>query len=403
MIEGWFRAKDGTSLYYKVEGEGIPIVLSDGIGCDGYAWAHFLPFFRDRFKIVHWHYRGHGRSEMPHDMEYVSIPDICEDMNCLFEELKLEPAIIVGHSMGVQVVLEFWHMFPEKVRAIIPVHGSYGHPLDTFHDNRILATLFPYLKKFAIEHKAAAQKFWEAIVPTKLAMLVATTFEVNGRLINEDEFWPYFEHIGYVDVELFVRMLEKAQNHDAQHFLKDINVPVLIIGGEKDTFTPGWLARKMARMIPGAQLMMIPTGSHTGMMEIPELFLLRVEKFLEKKVLSASAPVKPPVKTAVSEAAEPVKAVIPTDKPAEKKKPSTAKKPAAAPRKAAAVAPAPAPAKTPAPAEAKKTAAKKAAPTAKKPASTAKKAPAESKAVAAEKTAQKKTAAKKTAAKKAAK
>lgn len=333
MIEGWCRAKDGTSLYYKVEGEGIPIVLSDGIGCDGYAWKHFLPFFKDRFKIVQWHYRGHGRSEMPHDMEYVSIPNICEDLNCIFEELKLEPAVIVGHSMGVQVVLEFWHMFPEKVRAIIPVHGSYGHPLDTFHDNKILATLFPHLKKFALQRKPLAQKLWEAVVPTKLAMLIATTFEVNGRLINEDDFWPYFEHIGYVDVEMFVRMLEKAQAHDAQHFLKDINVPVLIIGGEKDTFTPGWLARQMARMIPGAQLLMIPEGSHTGMMEIPELFLLSVEKFLEKRVLPlVKKPATPKVQAAAevkAPKAKPEKKLAPAKKapaPAKKKAPAAEKK-----------------------------------------------------------------------------
>jgi len=285
VIEGWCKAKDGTSIYYKVEGEGIPLVMSDGIGCDGYAWTHLIPFFKDRFKTVHWHYRGHGRSEMPHDMNLLSTRDLCEDLNCIFEELNLEPAVLLGHSMGVQVVLEFWHMFPEKVRGLIPVNGSYGNPLDTFHDNKLLATLFPYLKDFSMKHTSLVQRFWEVLVPSELAMNIALQFEVNKHHIKRDEFKPYFDHIGHIDVELFLRMLEKAQGHTAKPYLPEIDVPTLVVGGEKDTFTPGWLSRQMARLIPNSQLLMVPEGSHTALIEIPELFLLRVEKFLEQKII----------------------------------------------------------------------------------------------------------------------
>ena len=66
-------------------------------------------------------------------------------------------------------------------------------------------------------------------------------FEVNGRMIRREDFKPYFEDISKVDAGLFVGMLGLAQEHDAKPYLQEIDVPTLIIGGEKDTFTPMWL------------------------------------------------------------------------------------------------------------------------------------------------------------------
>ena len=57
-------------------------------------------------------------------------------------------------------------------------------------------------------------------------------------------------------------------------------MPTLIIAGEKDTFTPMWLSEKMAEMLPNSELMVVPTGSHTGPIEMPQLCNLRVERWL---------------------------------------------------------------------------------------------------------------------------
>src|SRR5690348_7207014 len=73
-IIGFAPARDGTPLYYEVFGpvEGapeaaLPIVLLDGVGCDGYVWKYLAPeLARDRL-VVHFHYRGHGRTPLPRD------------------------------------------------------------------------------------------------------------------------------------------------------------------------------------------------------------------------------------------------------------------------------------------------------------------------------------------------
>ena len=61
--ERFVEAEDGTRLFVEERGEGDPaIVLTDGIGCDGFAWRYLVPRLSERHRVVHWHFRGHGRS-----------------------------------------------------------------------------------------------------------------------------------------------------------------------------------------------------------------------------------------------------------------------------------------------------------------------------------------------------
>ncbi|MBI4197160.1 MAG: alpha/beta hydrolase, partial [Deltaproteobacteria bacterium] len=67
---------------------------------------------------------------------------------------------------------------------------------------------------------------------------------------------------------------------------KKIKVPTLILGGELDQFTPAWISKKMHRLIPNSEILMIHKATHAALVEQPELVNLRIEKFLlEKKLL----------------------------------------------------------------------------------------------------------------------
>ncbi|RJO69735.1 MAG: alpha/beta hydrolase [Myxococcales bacterium] len=311
MQEGYFHGVDGTRLFFRRVGEGVPLVLCDGIGCDGYVWRYFIPYFADRFQIVHWHYKGHGQSDRPADFDHIATADVAADLGQLFAHLNLPPGVLVGHSMGVQVILEFAHLFPERTRGLIPICGSYGRPLDTFHDNSILKTVFPFLKKFMLSQPELSQRAWELVTKSELAYQVAVHFEVNGDFINREDFKPYFDHIGGIDAGLFVSMLAAAQEHDAKPNLAAIACPTLVVGGEKDTFTPLWLSREMQKLIPDADLLVVPNGSHTSPIEMPELVNLRIEKFLNERILEAgqtpAADLKVKSKTKKSPAKKPAR------------------------------------------------------------------------------------------------
>ncbi len=77
--------------------------------------------------------------------------------------------------------------------------------------------------------------------------------------------------------------------HTAWDHLPHVDVPTLIIAGERDKFTPAWLSRKMAEHIPGAELMLVPLGTHTAPLEYRELVELRVERFLRDRLGIARA------------------------------------------------------------------------------------------------------------------
>src|SRR5262245_44034035 len=101
-------SRDGTPLFYESWGarDGRPaLAFCDGIGCDGYVWRYLREDFAQRFS-VHSHYRGHGRTPAPADPSRVRIIDLADDLASVLDDAEVPRAVLVGHSMGVQVALE---------------------------------------------------------------------------------------------------------------------------------------------------------------------------------------------------------------------------------------------------------------------------------------------------------
>jgi len=100
-----------------------------------------------------------------------------------------------------------------------------------------------------------------------------------------------------VDPTLFVRLLASAAEHDATPHLPKVDVPVLVIGGDVDTFTPLRLSKLMAEKLPDSRLVVIPGGTHVGILEAQELVATSIREFLEARV-PVSAPAAPRARAA---------------------------------------------------------------------------------------------------------
>jgi pimeloyl-ACP methyl ester carboxylesterase len=197
----------------------------------------------------------------------------------------IDRAVLLGHSMGCQVILEFWHLFPDRVLGLVPMLGSYGHPADTFLHPRVGRAFYGTAYRLS----AALPEVMN--VATKLAMRspLAWPFARWSGLVHKDlckrsDLEPYLEHLSLLDMEVFLEFLRAAQEHDAGAWLSDIAAPVLVVAGERDLFTPRHLSLEMAQRIGGAELLEIPRGSHAALIEQPELINLRLEKFLRERV-----------------------------------------------------------------------------------------------------------------------
>src|SRR5579885_2590982 len=80
---GFALAEDGSAIYYEVSGRQRPattLVLCDGIGCDGYVWRYLQRVLGEEYRIIHLHYRGHGRTPAPEDPRAVTVPHLSGDV-----------------------------------------------------------------------------------------------------------------------------------------------------------------------------------------------------------------------------------------------------------------------------------------------------------------------------------
>lgn len=283
--EGFVEAGDGTRLFFEVAGEGEPpIVLTDGIGCDGFAWRYLGPRLADRHRVVHWHFRGHGRSGPPRDRDQLSIEALTRDLRVVCDHLEVERPAIIAHSMGVQVALEYLRQNPDRVAALVLMCGTFGRITKTFHGTDLLDQVLPGLVRGARMFPVLARAVWGR-VPAALAFRVACAGrELDSERIQEEDFQRYWEHAALMDPDVFLRMLQQAGRHDAQAFLAEVAVPTLIVAAEHDTFTPMALAEEMAQAIPHAELEVIEDASHAAPVEQPDRIGERVEDFLSSRL-----------------------------------------------------------------------------------------------------------------------
>jgi len=280
--------RDSSPLYYRQSGrrKGPVIVLSDGIGCDGYIWKYLRPALEADHRVIHWHYRGHGLSPPPPSPDRVELADFAEDLcavleHALGDDRKGDPVVLAGHSMGVQTSLEAYRRLGTRVTAFVMLCGSSGTPLRTFKGSDMLESLLPAMSGVLGMMPTVVRGLWRNLLATELSYQVATRMELNGELIKREDFFPYLEHMAdRVDPQLFLRVLGSAARHSAADLLDRIDVPTLIIAGDRDGFTPAHLSETMAARIHGSELMMVPGGSHTAPIERPTEITGRVLQFL---------------------------------------------------------------------------------------------------------------------------
>jgi pimeloyl-ACP methyl ester carboxylesterase len=279
--EGHVPSFDGTQIYYRAEGEGIPLVVCNGVLCSSGYWEYFRRFFRNRCRVVVWDYRGHGDSEIPTHLSRISIQDFCRDLRSVLDRLGIEKAVLLGHSMGVQVILEFYRMHPESVAALVPVCGTSAHAFRTFYGMPLAEKVVPPILRIGERHADDVARVLRPLLRTWLPDPVARlSGSIHWYLCPREIMEDYFRHMASLDFRVAARALLAMEGHGAEDVLETIQVPTLLIAGELDRMTPLWVMEKMWRTIPGAEFLVIPKGTHTALVENPLLMNLRIELFL---------------------------------------------------------------------------------------------------------------------------
>lgn len=287
--EGFAPAEDGTRLFWGLRGQGEPtLALCDGIGCDGFAWTYLQPHFAARHRVLHWHYRGHGRSGAPVDRDRIDVVQIARDLRSVLDHLKIRDVVAIGHSMGTQVALELYRLEPERTKALVLLCGSYGKITHTFHGSDMLKQVLPTIVDAVRKHRGLARAIWGRLPPGLSFRIARMSKEIDALAIREEDFRNYMEHVAAMDPDIFLEMLQAAGEHSAEDLLPNIKVPVQVIAAERDTFTPAALAKQMADAIPGAEHRLLVNGTHASPVEQPARIAEWIDGFLASRLASST-------------------------------------------------------------------------------------------------------------------
>ena len=107
---GSFLTEDNVEITWTSVGHGQAIYCCNGVGVSTFFWKYIIRDFQDQCRIITWDYRGHGSSQraLSPDQQDMSINRHAKDLKTLVDYLTPDEAcILIGHSMGCQVSLEF--------------------------------------------------------------------------------------------------------------------------------------------------------------------------------------------------------------------------------------------------------------------------------------------------------
>jgi pimeloyl-ACP methyl ester carboxylesterase len=285
-------AEDGTRLFVRSRDDAHPqgsirAFLCDGIACDGFIWKYVWDDLSALVPLTHWNYRGHGRSAPPRDPERLDIPALADDLMQVRRHVDDPPAILVGHSMGCQVALEEYRRHPDKVKGLVLICGTYGKVTATFKNTPLLELILPKLVDTVIKHENVARAIWSRIPPEMALKIALTAGDIDPDKIRQEDILPYLTHMTHIDLPMFLKMLRAAGEHSAEDLLPNVRVPTLIVAGARDSFTPPFLAEAMAKLIPGAELLMLERGTHVASIEQHDVVDEKIAEFVQRRILSA--------------------------------------------------------------------------------------------------------------------
>eukprot|EP00756_Hemistasia_phaeocysticola_P065366 Hpha_TRINITY_DN8503_c0_g1::TRINITY_DN8503_c0_g1_i1::g.146302::m.146302 len=296
---GWITTHDGLRVQYRLlessKGKDAEtIVFTVPLGSCGFTMFYpIIAVYGDNYNYLCWDYRGLFNSDEPKQLRRLSVNHHAEDLNTLLNHLNVKKALaVIGHSMGVQVALEFSTLYPERVGHMVLLNGAHGQvftsafqpvfrvPMVGDMARSLVNTLISnpsYLGKasyftdpaFDVVLRVYSQFFGskllrEILGPNYLAECMREYF--GGILGNQKSTANY------------LRLFRELDAHSVYDHLSSIKVPTLVISGFWDYCTPYYHSMEMARRMPNCTHYCCMLSSHATIMENPERVIEELRK-----------------------------------------------------------------------------------------------------------------------------
>ena len=257
--EGKYAEINGIQMYYGDYGSGIPIILLHGGLVNAQLnWGSYLPILSSKFRVIAPDSRGHGKSNNPTGK--LSYKLMCDDIIALIKELDLDHPFVVGYSDGGQIALEIGINYPDASRALVAGGVLCEISEHYTNSNKEIGFNSPGDVDF--------EKFEENLpqFPPLLSVLHSSVYGPN--------YWK----------ELLVNISKMWTNPDEfpGERLGKISVPTLIFHGDRDGSIPLEDPLRIYRLIPNAELSIIPNANHMTILSEPDAMSNIILDFLKR-------------------------------------------------------------------------------------------------------------------------
>ncbi|MFE0473351.1 alpha/beta fold hydrolase [Streptomyces sp. NPDC058947] len=239
-----------------------PLVLVHGHPFDRTMWAPQLQTFAATRRVVAPDLRGYGAS--PTTPALADFSGFARDIEALLDELGVDSCVLAGLSMGGQIVLDCYRLFPERVRGLVLADTSAAaetpdgvRARDAMADRLLAEGLRGYADE--VLERMVAPYASAAVKAHVHGMMTATSPEGAAAALRA-----------------------RARRPDHRPLLPRVHVPALVVVGADDTYTPVSGAHALHAALPDATLQIVEGAAHLPNLERPEVFDAALEAFLAR-------------------------------------------------------------------------------------------------------------------------
>jgi pimeloyl-ACP methyl ester carboxylesterase len=254
----------GERVAVRDEGQGEALLLIHGMAGSSQTWRAIMPQLAKKYRVIAPDLLGHGQSSKPRT-DY-SLGAFAVGLRDLLDELEVDSATIVGHSLGGGIAMQFLYQHPDYCRRLILI-SSGGLGPDVGWILRLLAA-------------PGAELVMPVIAPTPV---LRAGNSVRGWLSSLGlrsprgaEIWNAYSSFSDRQTrDAFLRTLRSVVDYRGQSVsaLNRLNLredlPTLAIWGEQDNIIPVDHAYSALEARPDCRLEVLPDVGHFAQVEAP--------------------------------------------------------------------------------------------------------------------------------------
>jgi len=255
-----FVEAGGIRFHVQIMGTGPVVLLLHGTGAATHSWRDLAPLLAAHFTVVAPDLPGHGFTEAP-IWPRMSLPAMAGALAALLDALDLAPSLVIGHSAGAAIGIEMCRTGRIAPLGLISLNGALL-PM-----RGVVTHMFsPIAKLFAMNPLVPRLFAWRAKDPAIVRRLLAgtgSTIDAAGQA----QYATLVRSSGHAAAAL--TMMANWDLDPIEAALPNFTPRLLLVTGANDRSIPPREAERIARMVPGAQLVSMPQLGHLAHEEAP--------------------------------------------------------------------------------------------------------------------------------------